>query len=334
VSPLLVRQAVVGQVAVNDVPLLSPAGPQAERIAQLGTILFVIAALVFVVVIAAVAASVRRGRRRAAAGLAADDTHDSERRMGRTIGVAAGISAAVLLGFVLASARVGAALDDEADPRQLTVVATGHQWWWEFTYRDPVPSRSLTTANELHVPVGRPVRIVVTSTDVIHSFWPPNLHGKRDMIPGKETVTYFRADTAGVYHGFCGEFCGHQHAKMQFEIVADPPARFAEWYAAQLQPAPEPVDSSARRGREVFLGTSCIMCHTIAGTPAGSRVGPDLTHLASRRTIAAASLPNTRGHLAGWILDPQRIKPGTKMPPNQLSADDLNALLDYLGGLR
>jgi cytochrome c oxidase subunit 2 len=219
-----------------------------------------------------------------------------------------------------------------AEALQLRV--TGHQWWWEVEYRDSVPNNWATTANEIHVPVGRPVVIELRSTDVIHSFWVPNLGVKRDMIPGDETSIWFQADSAGVYRGLCAEFCGYQHAKMAFEVVAEPPERFAAWLARQRDTASTPTDSIAARGQEVFLASTCVMCHAIGGTPAGSRVGPNLTHLASRRTIGAGSLPNTRGNLAGWIVDPQGIKPGARMPPNAIEPDDLQALLVYLERLQ
>jgi cytochrome c oxidase subunit 2 len=212
----------------------------------------------------------------------------------------------------------------------LQVRVTGHQWWWEVQYRDSSPQKWATTANEIHVPVGRPVVFELRSTDVIHSLWPPNLNGKRDLIPGNENSIWFQADSAGVYRGQCAEFCGHQHAKMAFLIVAEPPDSFAAWLVRQRDTAHTPTDSVAMRGQEVFLASSCVMCHAIAGTPAGSRIGPDLTHLASRRTIAAGTLLNTRGNLARWIVNPQTIKPGVRMPPNKLDADDMQALLTYL----
>jgi cytochrome c oxidase subunit 2 len=169
---------------------------------------------------------------------------------------------------------------------------------------------------------------------VIHSFWVPGLQGKMDMIPGRTNVTWLQADRTGVWRGQCAEYCGLQHAKMAFLVVAERPDSFAGWLARQRDTAPTPIDELTRRGQEVFLSSSCVMCHAISGTPAGSRIGPDLTHLASRRTIAAGTLPNTRGNLAGWILDPQRIKPGTRMPPNQLDPADLQALLAYLESLK
>jgi cytochrome c oxidase subunit 2 len=211
----------------------------------------------------------------------------------------------------------------------------GHQWWWEVKYPDEGnPQNTVETANEIHVPVGRPVFIKMTSGDVIHSFWAPNLDGKKDLIPGHETRTWFRADTAGVYRGQCAEFCGHQHAKMSFFIVAEPRIQFEHWLESQKGEAAKPADSLTQTGERVFLSGTCAMCHAISGTGAGGHYGPDLTHLASRRTIAAGTLPNTTGNLAGWILDPQSIKPGAKMPPNQLEPAALQALLAYLESLK
>ncbi len=172
--------------------------------------------------------------------------------------------------------------------------------------------------------------VVLSSADVIHSFWPPSLSGKRDMIPGDEATAWFQADTPGVYRGQCAEFCGHQHAKMGFLVIAHPPAEFEAWLARQRDSSATPVDSTAARGQEVFLATQCVMCHTIRPTPAGSRVGPDLTHLASRRTLAAGTLPNDRSSLARWITDPQGVKPGSRMPATRLSQADLDALVTYL----
>ena len=339
--------------------VLDPAGPQAEHIARLATFLFVTAGIVCAIVFAALALSVQNGRRRADRGEAPDETPDGERRRGRAIGLAAAATTVVLFVYLVAAVRTGRALawTAEGGPTEragppgappglppergpfpggapLTVEVTGRQWWWEMKYDDPTPSRMLTTANELHIPVGRPVRIVTQSYDVIHSFWVPKLHGKQDMIPGYKNVLWLRADRPGVYRGQCAEYCGHQHAHMAFDVIAESPAEFARWYESQLAPSAPPTDSSAQHGQTVFMSNACIMCHAIGGTPAASRVGPDLTHLASRRTLAAGTLPNTRGHLAGWIVDPQGIKPGARMPSNQLTPDDLNALLDYLRSLK
>jgi len=257
-----------------------------------------------------------------------------ERSMARAVGAAVGLTIAVLLVCLVLDISVGRAITATPGEQALQIRVTGHQWWWEVHYRDSVAQRWVTTANEIHVPVGKPVAIELRSTDVIHSFWPPSLTGKRDLIPGSENTLWLRAERPGVYRGQCAEYCGHQHAKMAFEVIAQPADSFARWLEAQRDTAMTPTSSLARRGQEVFLTSSCVMCHAIGGTPAGSRVGPDLTHLASRRTIAAGTLPNTRGNLAGWIADPQAIKPGAKMPANELAPADLQALLAYLETLR
>lgn len=307
----------------------APAGPQAQMLDRLGDLMYGIATVAFVLVVAALLTAVFRRRR-------ADEQAEDparERRMTMAVAVAVGATVATLVVVLFLSFGSGRELTGTAPAEALQVRVTGRQWFWDVEYRDSVPSRWATTANEIHVPVGRPVVFQLRSPDVIHSFWVPSLGVKRDMIPGQETSIWFQADTPGVYRGQCAEFCGYQHAKMAFLVVAEPPDRFAAWLARQRDTARTPADSLARRGEEVFLASSCVMCHAIGGTPAGSRVGPNLTHLASRRTIAAGTLPNTRGHLAGWIVDPQQIKPGVRMPPNALSPQDLQALLAYLESL-
>jgi cytochrome c oxidase subunit 2 len=186
----------------------------------------------------------------------------------------------------------------------------------------------------MHMPVDTPVNLVATTADVIHSFWVPELHGKQDLIPGHRNTTWLRADRPGIWKARCAEFCGIQHAKMAFDVVAESPARFNQWYVSQLASGQPPTKSSAMHGQSVFMQRTCIMCHSISGTPAGSSVGPELTHIASRPSIAAGSLPNTRENLGRWILNPQLIKPGVRMPPNPLSPGDMNALLDYLETLK
>jgi cytochrome c oxidase subunit 2 len=291
--------------------------------------MYAIAAVVFVLVVAALLAALFRRRR------AGEDAEDPvrERRMAAVIALSAGATVATLVAVLFLSFGTGRRLTATPPPEALQILVTGRQWWWEVEYRDSVANRWATTANEIHVPVGRPVVFELRGGDVIHSFWVPNLGVKRDMIPGQETSIWFRADSPGVYRGQCAEFCGYQHAKMAFLVVAEPAPQFTAWLERQRDTARTPADSVAQRGQEVFLASSCVMCHAVAGTPAGSRVGPDLTHLAGRRTIAAGTLPNTRGHLAGWIVDPQQIKPGSRMPPNQLEPGDLQALLAYLESL-
>lgn len=188
--------------------------------------------------------------------------------------------------------------------------------------------------NDIHVPVGEPVRFRLRSDNVIHSFWVPNLQGKTDMIPGRVKETWMTAAEEGVYRGLCAEFCGLQHARMQFILVAEPGDAFRAWLEHQSRPAVETGDPALERGREAFMSAGCAGCHTIRGTAAAGQLGPDLTHIASRRRLAAATIPNTRGHLGGWITDPQSTKPGAKMPSNVFEPQQLHRLLDYLGSLR
>ncbi len=315
---------------------LDPAGPQAAHIDRLWLVLLWGCAITFLLVMGALALAVVKHH-------PAPDTHDlpepARGRVVRTISIAVGVTVAVLAWFtaetLLAEHRLRR-LQRPDDPEALTILVTGRQWWWQFTYQGAPgrPGDTLITANELHIPVGRPVHLRLVSADVIHSFWIPALHGKRDLIPGRENHLWLQADRPGVFEGQCAEFCGMQHAKMRLLVVAQPEEEFQAWFAAQREPAAEPRTDSERRGREVFLNTTCVMCHTVRGTSAGSRAGPDLTHLASRRTLGSAAMPNTRGQLAGWILDPQGIKPGNHMPPHAFPAEDLHPLLDYLESLK
>ena len=307
-----------------------PAGPQALLIDRLGDLLYLIAAAVFVLVTATLLAALLRRRH------AEEDTEDParEQRMTTAVAVAAGATVATLVAVLLLSFGTDRRLAATPPPEALQIRVTGHQWWWEIEYRDAAPDRWATTANEIHVPVGRPVALELRGADVIHSFWVPSLGVKRDMIPGRATSVWFQADAPGVYRGQCAEFCGRQHAMMGFLLVAQPPDQFAAWLDRQRDSARTPTDSLARRGREAFLASNCAMCHTVGGTPAGGRLGPNLTHLAGRRTIAAGTLPNVRGHLAGWIIDPQQIKPGAHMPASAIEPARLRAILAYLESLR
>jgi cytochrome c oxidase subunit II len=162
----------------------------------------------------------------------------------------------------------------------------------------------------------------------------PNLAGKKDLIPGRDATLTLRADKPGTYRGQCAEYCGAQHAKMAFLVIADPPEQYEAWAAAERRPAREPSEAQQRRGRDLFVNGRCGMCHAVQGTTAAARYGPDLTHFASRQTLAAGMLPNTLGYLAGWILDPQSIKPGANMPANPMQPPELHALLAYLGTLK
>jgi cytochrome c oxidase subunit 2 len=312
--------------------VLHPAGPQASNIAHLSWFAFVVAALVYLATMLALFGALRSaGRRAGGAELVGEE---GERRMTRGVTWAVAATVVTLLVFFGYDLVIGRTLSTQPGAHPLTVEITGHQWWWEVQYADTSAHGRFTTANEIHVPVGEPVLFLLGASDVIHSMWVPNLGGKKDLIPGYTQSVWFQADTAGVYRGQCAEFCGLQHAKMAMFIVAEPRARYDQWVAEQRRSAQTPIDSVQRRGRDVFMTNTCAMCHAIEGTEAGSHNGPDLTHVASRRTIAAGTLPNTRGNLAGWIVDPQGIKPGSRMPPNMLAPNDLDALLTYLQSLK
>jgi cytochrome c oxidase subunit 2 len=312
--------------------VLHAAGPRSASTEHFWCFAFVTAAVVYLLTVGTLFWAMARARRRESEGaLLPLDAHD---RMKRSVGLAIGASVLILLVFLGYDLSLARTRDPVPKKHPITIEVQGKQWYWNVTYADTSPHGRFTTANEIHVPVGEPVLFLLSSSDVIHSMWVPNLAGKKDLIPGYTQSLWFQADTPGVYRGQCAEFCGEQHAKMALEIVAQPLGEYRHWVATQQGPGAPPTDSITRRGQEVFLTAPCAMCHAISGTPAGSHAGPDLTHLASRRTIAAGTLPNTRGNLAGWIVDPQRVKPGAKMPPNMLEPKDLEALLTYLQSLK
>ncbi len=324
--------------------VLAPAGVQAARIGRLWWWLLAATAAVYLATMITLLLAVARARR---SGPTAEPTRDDapmtpilrppepgERRLARWVAVATGLTVAILLAILVASTATGRALASLDSPHPLRIQLVGHQWWWEVKYLDPSPQMELTTANEIHLPVGRPVAIQTDSRDVIHSFWVPSLTGKRDLIPGRPSVAWLRADRPGVFRGQCAEFCGYQHAHMALQVIAEAPERFTAWEDAERRPAATPVSPLARRGQQVFGAVACPLCHTIHGTEAQGQLGPDLTHLAARRTIAAGTLPLTAAALARWIADPQRVKPGTSMPPTPLAPDDREALVAYLESLR
>lgn len=233
---------------------------------------------------------------------------------------------AIVYAATLTSINELLGMEDE-DALQIDVI--GHQYWWEVHY----PDHGITTANEIHIPVDQPVDFNLTSSDVIHSFWVPQLYGTIDMMPGTTTNITIEAVEAGTYRGQCNQFCGLQHANMAFYVNAQEEDEFAEWAEQQAQPAEEPTSELLQRGEEIYLSSACVYCHTIDGTASQGTLGPDLTHLASRDTLAAGTLENNTGNLASWILDPQQLKPGAEMPGATISGEDLQDLLAYLNSL-
>ena len=328
--PALLAAALVACTACEaPMSIFGAAGEGGRRISALAWFLITAAAIVYVAVMALFIVAMSRNRAR-------DPKAVDLSRPGYGFIIWGGavmpsiVLAAVFVAGLAAMGRFPARASDRAP----AFTITGHQWWWQVDYDDPDLPGRFTTANELHVPVGRPVVIKLNADDVIHSLWVPSLAGKKDLIPGRTSTLQFRADQPGRYRGQCAEFCGFQHAFMAFEVIAEPPDRFDAWVAAQRQPAAAPTDATARRGQQVFLGSACILCHAIEGTTAGARTAPDLTHLGSRTTIAAGTLPNRPGELARWIANPQDFKPGANMPSTTLSSEDMSALVSYLEGLK
>ncbi len=308
--------------------VLRPASEPASRLSTLGWWLLAISCVVTLVIIVLVLVPVFR--RRALPG----EMNLSSGGGTTPIVVGVAISAAIIVGVFLYTIVTLGQVATPSEKPGVVMEVVGHRWWWEVHYLDARPSQSVVTANEIHIPVGEPVELRVQSADVIHSFWVPQLNGKVDVVPGQTNVFWIRADEPGTYHGQCAEYCGAQHANMMLTVYAEPPAQFTRWLGAQRRPAATPTDEFARRGEQEFLQAPCSLCHAIRGTPAGGKLGPDLTHLASRSTIAAGMLPNRAGQLTGWISDAPSLKPGTLMPRMELAPSELHDIVAYLSTLR
>lgn len=328
--PRRVALAALGLVAVagagcsQDAPsALDPKGPAAERIESVWWLMLGIAVAVFVVVGGLIVASTMRGR-------GTDDGRPSRITANQWIlvgGVA--VPAVILAGLAVPTITTTADLTED-QPGALRIEVEGYKWWWEVRY----PDSEVVTANEIHVPVGQPIELELTTADVIHSFWVPQLAGKVDMVPGQPNTLRFTAEEAGTYRGACAEYCGVQHARMAMLVVADPPATFERWMDDRQGPAPEPPNELASEGEDIFMRSSCAGCHAVAGTSARGQEGPDLTDFGSRQTLGAATVENTRGNLGGWIADAQSLKPGNLMPPISVTPDELLALIEYLENLK
>lgn len=316
---------------VTTTNLLDPRGPAAADVAVLWWVLFALGGAVFVGVAGLLlAASVRRRQQPVDEDALAGEGFVGGGNLLVVVG-GIGFPVVVVLGLMVGTVVTAERLATVGDPSEpLVVEVTGHKFWWDVRY----PEHDIRVANEVHLPVGQPVDIRVTSADVIHSFWLPQLGGKIDMNPGHENTLRLLVDEPGEYRGLCTEYCGIQHARMHFIAVALKPDEFAQWLADHAEPPEPPADDRALAGREVFVGAGCAECHTITGLSPRNDSYPDLTFLAERRTIGAGVLANNRGTLGGWILDPQGLKPGSRMPPANLTGEQLQDLLDYLETLR
>ena len=338
-------------MSANPMSYLHTYSPGADPVTRLGWGLGIVSIAVVVIISGLLLAAILR-RREPATAENSDPLHVGREGRGmRWIYIGVGLSTVVLFGLAVWTLMTIAAVARPPATAAFTVRVTGYQWWWRVRYEDQDPSRTFSTANEVHIPVGKPVRLELESGDVIHSFWIPQLGGKTDTIPGQTNVSWIQADRPGVYRGQCGEYCGMQHAHMAMLVVADPPDVFASWWNGQLQPAATPgttadalpaaasaalptaAPASLSSGQAVFV-TYCGACHAVRGTDAGGIYGPDLTHLMGRHMIAAGTLPNDAAHLADWIRHAQQIKPGTRMPDIALSDRDLKAVTSFLQTLQ
>lgn len=299
--------------------MLYPAGGEAGEIARIWWSMFGLLSAVFIAVMVFTGWAV----------LARKQKRPSPPGGGVRFIVVAGIvfPALILVALLFYSLAAGGAL--RLPDRGLVIEVTGHQWWWDVRY----PEERIITANEIYVPAGEPVRIVLRSGDVIHSFWAPNLHGKMDAIPGVSNQFWIHADEPGRWRGQCAEFCGRQHALMAFWVIALAPEEFRAWVEERQQASPVEEEPRLARGREAFFRASCNECHTIRGTEADGVAGPNLTHIGSRLTLGAGTLPNTTANLMGWVVNPQEIKPGNQMPRTFLEPEELHALAEYLQSL-
>lgn len=306
-------------------PVFDPAGPFAGSIATLAWALLAMGVIVFGVVMVAIY-------------VALFGKESTRRRLGgkRAIWIGGIAFPVVLLSALLVwGLTLTARLTPPIRGDEMRVQVSGEMWWWRIAYLDATGATWLHDANELHIPTGRPVVIELRSADVIHSFWVPRLSGKLDMIPGRLNRIRIQADEAGTYGGQCAEYCGGPHALMGFVVVAHAPEDYGRWVAARRAPAPAAATPSAVRGQQLFASAGCGACHRIAGTDANGLAGPDLSHVASRRSLGAGILPNNRGTMIGWIGDSQSLKPGNRMPPYKLlPGADLQAIADYLEGLK
>jgi cytochrome c oxidase subunit 2 len=323
--------AMTAAVPASAAPLqyLTGAGAKAGPVVGLTWGVLAISVIVIVAIAALLAGAVWRRPGLAATELCAGTALGKAEGGLNWLWIGVGATSLVLLFTIVWTVSVLAGIEAPFAKPAFTIRVTGHQWWWEVRYIGRDPSRSFTTADEIHIPVGVPVRLRLVGGDVIHSFWVPQLGGKMDAIPGQTNETWLEADTPGAYRGQCTEYCGLQHAHMGFVVIAEPRARFQAWWARQLQ---LPGTAATPGARDFVM--HCGACHAVRGTDAAGSLGPDLSHLMERTSIAAATMTNNPANLAHWISDPQSIKPGASMQAPELSAAELADIHAYLKTLK
>lgn len=305
---------------------LAPVGPVGVMESNLYNLIFWIAVVVFVIVEGLLVYTIFRYRRKADDGMPAQIHGNTKLEVIWTV-----IPVLILIGIAVPTlTTIASAATVPSGGNILNVKVVGHQWWWEFDY----PDQGVVTADEMHIPVGTKISLAVDSADVIHSFWVPKLAGKIQAIPNRANTMWLQADQTGEYYGQCFQLCGTSHANMRFRVFVQSKADFDKWVADQKVVPTKPTDAEAAKGAQVFASGPCVGCHTIAGTAAKAKVGPDLTHFGSRTTIAGALLDNNPKNLAMWLHDPPAVKPGSLMPDYHLSDDQVNALVAYLDSLK
>lgn len=304
---------------------LWPQGPAAQAIADIGWVMFAGAAVILLLVMALALYAIFRA---------------PEKRLPISANVliivgGVGLPVVTLTALLVYGVSAMGYLRDQIVDPALQIEVVGNQWWWDVHYRDGANARTIATANEIHIPAGVPVKISVRTNDVIHSFWVPNLAGKIDLIPGRTNHVVLQADRPGIFRGQCAEFCGAQHARMALVVIAEPADAYAAWLARQRLPAAPPANAMTQRGRDAFTAAGCVACHTVRGAMIAPQAGPDLTHVASRKYLAAGTLENNRANLIEIIARSQKVKPGNRMPSYpDLDQDSLNAIATYLESLK
>ena len=304
--------------------VLDPHAIQATRLEQLIWLFVAVCGVVWVTVTVVLVMALLRRK---------TPYSHTDTRMTRIVRAVVIATVVIITGLTIVSFYATRGLSS-SDATALEIRVRGYQWWWEVTYLDARADQVFITANEIHVPVGRTVSLQLAAADVIHSFWVPNLTGKQDLIPGRDNTLSFTPREIGVYRGQCAEFCGLQHAHMALLVVVESAGAFEHWRQGQLAPAATPRGGEQEAGKNLFASKACASCHNIQGGTASGTVGPDLTHVASRRYIASGLLETNRGSIAAWVADPQTLKPGNNMPRVALDASELNALSAYLAALQ